>query len=347
MFPLSFPATALRSARAGDWVLDPFCGRGTTNFAARLAGLPSVGIDVNPVAVAIAQAKLARADAGEVVARCDEVLRSPGPRHVPQGEFWALCFHPDTLRDVCRLREALLKPRDDVDLILRAILLGVLHGPLRKGPPAYVSNQMPRTFSTKPGPAVRYWRKHGLMPAYVDVREVVRRRARHVLAAVPPRVEGHVLLGDARSVDPAPGGPRFNWVVTSPPYVGMRTYRPDQWLRNWFLGGPDHVDYGQEGQLGRGGVDALAGGLGRVWANVARACRPGAKLVVRFGALPSEPIDPSEVLKASLRSSGAGWRVTTIRSAGHAAWGRRQASQFRRPAGRAQEEIDLYARLEA
>ena len=28
------------------------------------------------------------------------------------------------------------------------------------------------------------------------------------------------------------------WVVTSPPYYGLRTYGPDQWLRQWFLGGP-------------------------------------------------------------------------------------------------------------
>ena len=35
----------------------------------------------------------------------------------------------------------------------------------------------------------------------------------------------------------------FSWVVTSPPYYGMRTYLQDQWLRNWFLGGSSFVDY--------------------------------------------------------------------------------------------------------
>lgn len=35
MFPLDFPLNILkRRARKGDVVLDPFCGRGITNFAA-------------------------------------------------------------------------------------------------------------------------------------------------------------------------------------------------------------------------------------------------------------------------------------------------------------------------
>jgi len=56
MFPLDFPLGALAEGRPGEWVLDPFCGRGTTLFAARKLGMPSVGIDSNAVAAAIAQA---------------------------------------------------------------------------------------------------------------------------------------------------------------------------------------------------------------------------------------------------------------------------------------------------
>ncbi len=59
MFPLDFPLRYLSNARPGEWVVDPFCGRETTLYAARLRGLPSVGVDISPVAVAIAQAMLA------------------------------------------------------------------------------------------------------------------------------------------------------------------------------------------------------------------------------------------------------------------------------------------------
>ena len=56
MFPLRFPLKILTYySKVGDTVLDPFCGRGTTNYASRLIGLKSIGVDSSPVAVAISQ----------------------------------------------------------------------------------------------------------------------------------------------------------------------------------------------------------------------------------------------------------------------------------------------------
>src|SRR5205809_7489107 len=75
MFPLEFPRRILnRYAHAGQRVLDPFCGRGTTNFAARLAGLETLGVDSSPVAVAITAAKLATSDVDTVIRAARRVL---------------------------------------------------------------------------------------------------------------------------------------------------------------------------------------------------------------------------------------------------------------------------------
>ncbi len=52
MFPLDFPLGQLKLYPGARRILDPFCGRGTTLYAARLTGRQAVGIDVNPVAVA-------------------------------------------------------------------------------------------------------------------------------------------------------------------------------------------------------------------------------------------------------------------------------------------------------
>ena len=158
MFPLEFPLGVLTESQAGQWVLDPFCGRGTTLFAARLCGLGTVGIDVNPVATALAAAKLVQVGAETVIRRCRGLLRSGfEATEVPEGDFWESCFHPDTLADICRLREQLLGvPAEPSVVALRALMLGILHGPLRKGVPTYLSNQMPRTYATKPAAAVRF-----------------------------------------------------------------------------------------------------------------------------------------------------------------------------------------------
>src|SRR6202790_488634 len=59
MFPLEFPLKVLRKHKSARLVFDPFCGRGTTLYAARWLGLRAIGMDCSPVAVAISQAKLA------------------------------------------------------------------------------------------------------------------------------------------------------------------------------------------------------------------------------------------------------------------------------------------------
>jgi hypothetical protein len=341
MFPLDFPLRVLRQGGPDAHVLDPFCGRGTTLYAARLLGQRSFGIDASPVAVAIAAAKQAPVDRFAVEALVVRLLTDTfEPYDMPEGEFWQWCYHPTTLRDICSLREQLaFLPDNSAATLLQAIMLGVLHGPLRKGDPTYLSNQMPRTYATKPQPAVNFWRKHGMHPPRVRVLDVLMRRIHHVLRTVPEPVAGEVRCGDSREV--LKSLPRnFTYVVTSPPYYGMRSYVPDQWLRYWFLGGPAEVTYGYPSELGRGSREAFVEALRRVWSATADRCAPEAKLVVRFGALPSCNVSPREVLRESLRNTG--WRITTSRDAGVPASRRRQASQFTQT-GEYATEIDLYA----
>ncbi|MCL6557891.1 MAG: DNA modification methylase [Firmicutes bacterium] len=346
MFPLDFPLTYLAGARSGQWVIDPFCGRGTTNYAARLLGLPTVAVDCNPVAVAITRAKMVNVTPEMVVQECQEILASEHhPKEVPEGPFWELCYQPETLRQICVVREALLDdPTAPVRAALAGIMLGILHGPLNRGAPSYLSNQMPRTYATKPGSAVRYWVKTGLKPPRVDVLDVVARRARYSFARLPGPVDCAVILGDSRRLDRFGLSQRFDWVITSPPYPGMRSYYPDQWLRNWFLGGRPDVEYETSAQIGRYSGPEFVSSLACVWRQVAALCRSGARLVVRFGALPSVGRDPLGVLAESFWETG--WVVKDVRSAGIAPAGRRQASQFNGKVRHPVEEIDVIAVLE-
>ena len=225
MFPLSFPLEHLSEARPGDWLLDPFCGRGTAGFAARLRGVSSVNVDISPVAVTIAAAKLVSTTPEEIVAEAEQILASERlTEPVPSGPFWELAFHPRTLEDICRIRQALLRtawmrpgtlwsdspsssnsrgwtpnpPEPPARTALRALMLGVLHGPRNRGAPSYLSNQMPRTYATKPEAAVRFWKRNGLRPEPVDVLSVIRRRARFTFAQLPPATQGYVLQADSR-----------------------------------------------------------------------------------------------------------------------------------------------------
>lgn len=62
----------------------------------------------------------------------------------------------------------------------------------------------------------------------------------------------------------------------------MRTYVQDQWLRMWFLGGNEMVDYENASQISHTGHDAFIQDLARVWSNVRKYSRKGPHLYIRF-----------------------------------------------------------------
>lgn len=347
MFPIDFPFNILSKAQTNEWILDPFCGRGTTNFAARLRGLSSFGIDSSPIACAISSAKFVNTTSTKIITLCKTILENElEPQHIPQGKFWELCYYPSTLKKICIIREALLKECTSDDAIaLRALMLGILHGPVNKNFPSYLSNQMPRTFSSKPDYSVRYWEKNGFFPKNIDVLETVSRKANYSFNTLPSKIAGGVSLSDARKPLKFIPDEGFNWIITSPPYFGMITYMQDQWLRNWFLGGPDLVDYSNTNQLGYGSKEKFIQELAKVWENITKACTSGAKMVIRFGALPNKSNNPFEIVQESINRANCGWEHYSTDCAGTSNRGKRQSAQFGEKMGKPQKEIDYYAVL--
>lgn len=266
---------------------------------------------------------------------------------IPKGEFWQWCFHPETLQEVVTLRHKLLSIKDSAaSEVLRALVLGSLHGPRNVGEPSYLSNQMPRTYASKPGYAVRFWKEKDFRPLRVDTLAVIRRRAQRLLSDLPPRTGGRIILGDAVSCVETMRT-NFDLIVTSPPYYGMRTYVSDQWLRAWFVGGPPEVPYSTAtaGQIAlQPSQAAFTTALASTWRAVAKRSEIGARLVIRFGTLPSVKTDPEKMIFASVRESAAGWLVRDVCQVRPPSKRSRQASQFGK-AGTAVEEVDVTAEL--
>ncbi|BCM91131.1 hypothetical protein IAD21_02995 [Abditibacteriota bacterium] len=346
MFPLDFPYSILsRHASEGQWVIDPFCGRGTTNYASRLLGLPSIGIDSSGVAAALTEAKLANTSPQSILRAAQRILEEVGtPCHVPTGEFWEWAYHPDVLNVLCRLREGLLSDcNSDSRKALRAILMGALHGPLGKTKQSYFSNQCPRTYAPKPSYSVRFWKARDLNPNRVDVLRIITDRAIRYYAKEPKNAVGRIICGDSRSrtlYSRRKIRSPISWVITSPPYYGMNTYISDQWLRQWFVGGQSIVDYSNQEQMQHSSPEYFALQLKQVWQNVGSICVPDARLVIRFGGINERKNDSLPILKNSLKDSG--WRIQTIKSAGTASKGYRQADHFTK-AEAAREEHDIWA----
>jgi len=253
MFPHTFVHDHVNTHTSpDDIVLDPFSGRGTTLLESLLLGRQALALDINPVAACITGAKARVPDLHAVERRVDGLegefcrndLRVIEEERHSLPAFFSKAFHYLTLREILFLKRELRWEQDDLDRFIAALVLGALHG---DHSPAYLSNQMPRTISTKPDYSIRYWKSHRLRPARKRTFAILKDKARFRLADGPTVLRrGISMKGDVRSGSALMQSYRgcVRLLITSPPYLDVTNFEEDQWLRLWFLGGEPRPTYG-------------------------------------------------------------------------------------------------------
>lgn len=291
MFPEAFVDRWVEElTRPGDLIADPFSGRGTTAFTALLAGRRALACDVNPVAYVLSRAKTNAPSQRAVLMRLADLeneYEQQGDNDVdaaalsPSEDFFGLAFAPHTLGQLVFLRRLLDSRGSDTDCMLAALVLGALHGEISSA--RYLSNQMPRTISTKPAYSTRYWRSRNLLPPQRDAFAVLRAATTYRYASAPPRRRATVLLEDMRELPRRVPARRVHLVVTSPPYLDTTSFEEDQWLRLWFLGGVPRPTKGLISRDDRLHTrDAYWQLLADLWRTLGHLLVPGGHVVVRI-----------------------------------------------------------------
>jgi hypothetical protein len=307
MFPETFVETWVdRLTKQKDVVLDPFCGRGTTPFQALLMGRRTVASDINPVAFCITKAKVNAPTAKAVRRRITDLeKRFEHQRWEPQrrrmAEFFHHAYTRSTLRQLLYLRKSLHWEESDTDCMIAALILGCLHGESQKSS-SYLSNQMPRTISTKPAYSVRFWAEHDLHPPERDVFELLRQGVTFRYESEPPANRGVVIRTDMREL------PRLltafdqpiGCVITSPPYLDVTNFEEDQWLRLWFLGGQPRPTYGLISKDDRHERPEHYWELiSDMWRMLGQVLSSPADIVIRIGGKNFEPEEMGKRLQAT------------------------------------------------
>lgn len=251
----------MRGVRPGAPLVDPFCGSGTVLVEARAAAIPSIGIDLSPLAVMLARAKtwtvapkrrrllrdLGHRISGEVLAAGKQARRAgftPPDDRKPEGfdpnarnRRVAPWFAPHVRRELEDLAARIdnVKAQDaEVGEVLTACLSAILYK---------VSFRQSDTDPTKikrniarGAPARLFAQRVDLLVSGLD--ELAAERA------PPPQV----LLGDTRRLAEAVPDGSAGGIVTSPPYAGTYDYAETQRLRFDFLG-IRHREY-DDGEIG-------------------------------------------------------------------------------------------------
>lgn len=211
-----------------DIVLDPFCGRGTTVFEANQLDRTGLGVDISPLALQIAKAKLNKVSLRQLKQRLKKIDFSK--ENLEGYENFKDIYHHKTYSQLMNLKSQLKdKP---VDNLIRAIILGRLHG----HSPAFFSVWTFNVISLSKESIKKQSQKRGIKPEFRDVVPRIIKKAETILKdKVKEQRKSKLYEHDIKKGLPLKSN-SVDLIVTSPPFLNVINYIDDNWLRFWFLG---------------------------------------------------------------------------------------------------------------
>jgi SAM-dependent methyltransferase len=254
-------------------VLDPFCGSGTVLVEARRLGLRSCGVDLNPLALRIAEIKcavtgeaqrdeLAELGAHVVGASLDRVDRRERVR-APLSPIERQWYEPHVLLELAGLHAEI----DALPVGLARRALEVLFSAI------VVKFSRQRAETSERSVPKRIGKKVVTGFFARKLEELLRRWAELAAAAAPEGPTPVLFEGDARRLSDVVGRWRFDLVLGSPPYGGTYDYAEHHARRHAWLGlSPRALRQGEIGAR-RNLSGAPQGGVGARGAN--DGVRPG------------------------------------------------------------------------
>jgi site-specific DNA-methyltransferase (cytosine-N4-specific) len=205
-------------------VFDPFTGSGTTLMEAQRRGVPSVGVDLNPIACLIARVKTAPtpetlsdiADAISVAARKN---KAPVRWDIPNVDHW---FKDDVQKAVSGLLQE-----------INSLQKGILYDALRLALSSIlvrVSNQESDTrYAAVEKPVTRDDVFSGFVSAAEKLHKALQARTWDLAPA-------KVIEGNTLTLKPSDLRDRVGMIITSPPYPNAYEYWLYHKYRMWWLG---------------------------------------------------------------------------------------------------------------
>jgi tRNA G10 N-methylase Trm11 len=194
----------------GKWVLDPFCGVGTTLLAAKERGVNAVGIDAHPVFAFVSQVKTQNYNLETLKESTRHFFSKKFERPDSKGVDPLLkrAFSGYALEDIMFFKSQITKINDKITRDFLALAL--------------VVSAMRISYAVKDGAVIRFFkRKHP--PLRKVFRATVRKFIRHLKKAEFKPCKVVVKQGDARQLDFLKTE-SFDAVVTSPPYLNKLEY---------------------------------------------------------------------------------------------------------------------------
>lgn len=240
MFPIDFSLNTIYSyTNEGDWILDPFCGRGTVPYTAEMLKRHTVAIDINKLGWLYTSVKLSPAPKTKIISRVKEIYSISKDKYAfaykDYDEFFNTCYSPETLNFLIAAREELDWKKNKTDRTLMSIIAVFAHGDLGQT----FSNQMQHVKAYGPNYAIKWWKSRGLTAPKLNPLELILKKIEWRYEKGYQKFNtSKVYLGDSMKILSGKylKKKQFKMLFTSPPYYRVTDYHLDQWIRLWLLG---------------------------------------------------------------------------------------------------------------
>ncbi len=196
--------------KKADWILDPFCGSGTSLLASKEFGVNAVGIDISPLAVFVTQVKTEDYDLDKIKDSARELFSKKFKRYDigRLSQLTKRAFSKYSLEDILFFKEEIRRIEDPK--IRNFFTLALMNS----------ANKV--TYAYKDGGVIKIFKK-SCPPLKKVFKRVIKRMIGNLKKAYFKGSEIKVYLGDARRMDFLKDK-QFDSVITSPPYLNKIEY---------------------------------------------------------------------------------------------------------------------------
>ncbi len=224
-----------RLTSPGDTVYDPFMGRGTTPIQAALMGRKAIGVDINPLSVALTEPRLLQQRLSDIEERLKNIDWSYSGN---VDDELLVFFHRETLKQIYALRSWFLDRKesnqlDPTDLWIRMVAINRLTG---HSPGFFSVYTMPPNQAVTVDTQKKINMRRAQIPQKKDVPSLILKKSYSLLKDGPiTESPGYTLMVASANSTPKIDATSVDLVVTSPPFLDVVQYADDNWLRCWFL----------------------------------------------------------------------------------------------------------------
>lgn len=225
-----------RLTEKGDYIFDPFMGRGTTMLEANLLGRQAVGNDVNPLSRMLIEARLSPPSLEEIETRLGSIDLTSCIDYDPELEVF---FHKDTLTEIIALKDYFIQREasseiDVVDKWIRMIAINRLTGHSKGFFSVYT---LPPNQATTIERQKKINEKRNQIAEYRDTKALILKKSKSLLKDGVQEALGASsaeFLNQNINVNPFDLEAKVRLSVTSPPFLNIVNYKADNWMRCWF-----------------------------------------------------------------------------------------------------------------